>query len=178
MMDSRPRFVIVRTHGIAPLSALLLAACARQRPADPPPVVREREVRTVSTCVVSDGRLQEVRVQVDDATGDTTYQGRPFHAAFPLTPEYAAGATWYETNEPIPEEVRPRENARGDYIKYGRARVLPADTIVRVSSHHGVGVYMTHEDLRTNEALLWVPVRPGCWFQHYQFSGVGELREG
>jgi hypothetical protein len=169
---------MIRRLGLAPLSALLLAACAGQRPADPPPVVREREVRTVSTCVVSDGRLQEVRVQVDDATGDTTYQGRPFHAAFPLTPEYAAGATWYETNEPIPEEVRPRENARGDYIKYGRARVLPADTIVRVSSHHGVGVYMTHKDLRTNEALLWVPVRPGCWFQHYQFSGVGELREG
>jgi hypothetical protein len=169
---------MIRRRTLAPLAALLLAGCAGQRVADPPPVSREPEVRTVSTCVVSDGRLQDVRVEIDAATGDTTYQGRPFHVAFPLTPEYAVGAAWYESNEPIPEEVRPQENARGEYVTYGRVRVLPADTIIRVSSHHGIGVYMTHEDLRTNDALVWVPVRPGCGFQHYQFVGVAEVREG
>lgn len=162
---------------LAPLGALLLAACAVARPADPPGLAREPEVRTVTTCVISAGQLQKVQVEVS-ATGDTTFQGRPFAAAFALTSEYAAGAEWYERNVPLPEEVRPQENARGDYVKYGRAQVLPADTLMRVSTHHGVGVYMTHEDAWMNDGLAWVPVRPGCWFHHYQFSGVGELREG
>lgn len=178
MMDERPRFVILRTHGLAPLAALLLAGCAGRRTADPSPPAPEPAVRTVSTCVVADGRLQEVRVEVDGATGDTTYQGRPFHAAFPLTPEYASGAAWYEQNIPIPAEVRPQENARGEYVKYGRPRLVRPDTLMRVSSHYGVGVYMTHEDAWINDGIIWVPVRPGCWFHHYQFSGVGELREG
>lgn len=162
---------------LSPLAALFLAGCAAPRPADPPPVPREPEVRTVSTCVVTGGRLAKVEVQIS-TTGDTTYQGRPFRAAFPLTPEYAAGAAWYEQNIPIPEEVRPQENARGDYVKYGRPQVLRPDTLMRVSSHHGVGVYMTHEDAWINDGIVWVPVRPGCWFHHYQFSGVGEMREG
>ena len=174
------RSVVFFRRGWSPgfLGALLIAGCTRHRPADPPPAMRVPEVRTVSTCVVSDGRLMEIQVQIDGATGDTTFQGRPFHAAFPLTPEYAAGADWYETHEPLPEEVRPQENARGDYVKYGRSQVLRADTLMRVSTHHGVGVYMTHEDAWINDGLVWVPVRPGCWFQHYQFSGVGEMREG
>ena len=158
-------------------AGLLLAACAIPRPATPP-LAPGPEARTITTCVVADGRLAKVQVQIDGVTGDTTYQGQPFASAFPLTPEYAAGAEWYERHVPIPQEVRPQENARGDYVKYGRAQVLPADTLVRVSTHHGVGVYMTHEDAWTNEGLIWVPIRPGCWFHHYQFSGVGHMREG
>jgi hypothetical protein len=161
----------------ARLWLLLLAGCTVPRPADPPASVPEAAVRTVSTCVIADGRLTKVDVQIV-AAGDTTYRGQPFASAFPLTPDYAAGAEWYERHVPIPNEVRPRENARGDYVKYGRAQVVPPDTLVRVSTHHGVGVYMTHEDARTNDGIIWVPVRPGCWFRHYQFSGVGHMREG
>ncbi|WP_420128663.1 hypothetical protein [Longimicrobium sp.] len=158
-------------------AGLLLAACAVPRPVVPPPAP-EPPVRTVETCAVSAGQLRKVQVEVSATTGDTTFQGRPFASAFPLTAEYATGAAWYERNEPLPETVRPRENERGDYVKYGRPRVLSADTLMRVSTHHGVGVYMTHEDAWINEGIVWVPVRPGCWFQHYQFSGVGEVREG
>jgi hypothetical protein len=163
---------------LAALCALLLAACAPHRPTAPPPPPRAPEARTVTTCVMSAGRLQKVEVQISQATGDTTFQGRPFASAFPLTGDYAAGAAWYERNVPLPEEVRPQENARGDYVKYGRPQVLSADTLMHVSTHEGVGVYMTHEDAWINDGIVWVPVRPGCWFHHYQFSGVGEWRGG
>jgi hypothetical protein len=166
-----------RTRTLAPLGALLLAGCAAPSPAPPPPAPTPA-ARMVETCVVSGGRLAKVQVEIDGATGDTTFQGRSFHAVFPLTPEYASGADWYETNEPIPEDVWPQENARGMYVKYGRPRQMPADTLILISSHHGVGVYAALEDAQGKYGILFVPFRPGCWFQNYQFVGVGELREG
>lgn len=159
------------------LGALLLAGCAGQRPADPPPPVRDPEVRSVETCVLSTGRVTKVRVEIS-ATGDTTFQGQPFRTAFPLTPEYATGADWYERNEPIPETVWPVDSARGDYVKYGSPRVLPADTLAPLSVHHGVPIFSALGDPPAKYGMLYVPVRPGCWFHDYQYAGVAEVREG
>jgi hypothetical protein len=162
--------------GLMVMGALLVAACAAPRPAHSPPLARELDVRTVSTCVASAGALTEVRVEVSAATGDTTFHGQPFHTAFPLTPDYATGASWFERHEPIPESVRPKEDARGDYEKYGPTVGAPADSLVRVGSHQGVSVFAERDDAYMG--VLYVPVQPGCWFQRYQFVGVGEVRDG
>lgn len=139
-----------------------------------PPVA----ARTVESCVVSGGRLMSVRLEVQPATGDTTFQGQPFRVAFPLTAEYAQEAEWYRTNEPIPESVWPQDSARGDYVKYGPPRVLRPDTLVRIGTHHGVGVFAALDDVPAKYGIIYVPIRPGCWFHFYQFSGVGEVRGG
>jgi hypothetical protein len=81
-------------------------------------------------------------------------------------------------NEPIPEVVWPHVNARGQYVKYGWPRGVAPDSLSLLGYHHGVGVYGVLGDAPENFGVLYVPVRPGCWFQTYQFEGVGEVREG
>jgi hypothetical protein len=160
------------------IAGLLLAACATpRRPAGPPPPPAA-PVRIVPSCVVSAEGLVAITVEVDDATGDTTFQGRPLSDAFPLTSRYAAEAGWYLRNEPIPEVVWPHVDARGVYVKYGRVRAVAPDSLSLLGYHHGVGVYGVLGDAPENFGVLYVPVRPGCWFQTYQFEGVGEMREG
>ncbi|HEX2210390.1 MAG TPA: hypothetical protein VHG93_22115 [Longimicrobium sp.] len=159
-----------------PLTILLLiAGCTIPPRTDVPPPPAPR---TVSTCVVSAGRLAAVQVDVEVATGDTTFQGRPFRDAFPVTAQYAQDAEWQVHNEPLPEEVLPQDGARGDYIKFGRPVTAAADALLWVADHHGVGVYAQNENGRLHDDVLYVPVRPGCWFQRYMFMGVGEVREG
>jgi hypothetical protein len=102
-------------------AALLLAVCAAPRPVPPPPAPIP-EARTVTTCVVSAGTLTKVQVRIDGATGDTTYQGQPFASAFPLTPQYAAGAEWYEQNVPI-HSLLGRTRRPGDMRRPGHGRV-------------------------------------------------------
>lgn len=160
------------------IAALLLAACATPpRPATPP-TLPAASVRIVPSCMVSAEGLVAITVEVDAATGDTTFQGQPLGAAFPRTSRYAAEADWYVRNEPIPEVVWPHVNARGEYVKYGWPRVMAPDSLSLLGHHHGVGVYAVLDDAPENLGILYVPVRPGCWFQTYQFEGVGEMREG
>ena len=159
------------------LAALLLAGCAAPPSAGGPGGV-PGEARTARTCVIAGGRLREVQVEVHAATGDTTYRGRPFRSAFPLTADYAQEAAWYVENEPMPESVWPVEDARGDYVKYGPPRTEEADSLTRISSWRGVGVYAGQWQGRLDYGVLYVPVRPGCWFHRYQFVGVGEVRGG
>ena len=159
-------------------AGLLLAGCTGARPAADPPPAPAAALRIVPSCVVSDEGLVAITVEVDPATHDTTFQGAPLSAAFPLTSRYAAEAGWYVRNEPIPEAVWPHVNARGNYEKYGRPRRFPADSLILIGRHHGVGAYIAPDDAGSNYGILYVPVRPGCWFQLYQFVGVGEMREG
>lgn len=135
-------------------------------------------VPSLETCVVSSGALVRIRVQVDPATADTTFQGRRFRDAFPTTAEYAGGAAWYHENEPLPESVRPRDGGRGRYVKLGEPVTAAPDSLVRVGEHRGVPVYARGVDGRVREGTLYVPVRPGCRFQRYDFEGVGDVAGG
>lgn len=171
-LSTLPRFASAFTTG------LLLAACAAPpRPAAPPPLPAA-SVRIVPSCVVLAEGLVAITVEVDAATGDTTFQGQPLSTAFPLTSRYAAEADWYVRNEPIPEVVWPHVNARGQYVKYGWPQIVSPASFSLLGYHHGIGVYAVLGDAQEDFGILYVPVRPGCWFQTYQFEGVGEVREG
>jgi hypothetical protein len=122
----------------------------------PPPPPAEVDVRV---CVIQDGNLTEVTARYNQTTGDTTYNGGPFSAAFPATTGYAANATWYINNEPITFNNRR-------YVKYGLPRVLGVTEVSRAGEFRGVGVFS--EGGNMNSEVIYVPVRPGCEFQPYQ----------
>jgi hypothetical protein len=111
---------------------------------------------------VQGGALTEVTARYNTASGDTTYQGRPFSQAFPATTGYAAGATWYINNEPITVNGRR-------YVRYGLPRVLGVSEVTRSADYQGVTVFAEAGATGTPE-VLYVPVRPGCEFQPYQLE--------
>jgi hypothetical protein len=161
------------------LAAALFAACTGHAPASSPapqpaalpaPLPREEPRPTdagivadsMHTCVVRNGTLAEVTIQYDTGTGDTLYGGARFAEAFPTGPEYAEGAEWYATNEPIPFRG-------GLLVKYGYPRVLGVNEVTRIGEHRGVGLYAQAGRGKDVE-VLYVPVRPGCVFQVFQID--------
>lgn len=103
-------------------------------------------------------------------TRDTLVGGRPFRQVYPATRQYAAGVSWYESHEPL-----PAPSPRADYVKYGAARLFAPGELKRVGEHRGVGLYAAPGAAGRPE-VLYLPVRPGCWFHAYQLVGVGEVR--
>jgi hypothetical protein len=138
------------------------------QPVTPPPPVAN-PVRDIQVCVVQNGMLSNVTAQYNTTSGDTTYQGRDFGAAFPATTGYAAGSTWFINNEPITVNGRR-------YVKYGLPRVLGVSEVARTADYMGVPVFAEAGATGATE-VLYVPVRPGCEFQPYQLDvKVGGVR--
>ncbi|HEX2188599.1 MAG TPA: hypothetical protein VHG51_06850, partial [Longimicrobiaceae bacterium] len=131
-------------------------------PPPPPPPPAPPAVQTIRVCVVEGTALREVDATYDPATGDTMAAGRPFAAAHPAAAGYAAGATWYVDNEPVQFMNRR-------YVKFGLPRVVAPADVARIGEHRGVGVFADASATGAPD-VVYVPVRPGCEFQPYQYE--------
>jgi hypothetical protein len=110
--------------------------------------------------------MEDVDIEYNTQRGDTTYQGRPFHAAFPVDSTVALDAAWYRDNEPI-------AFARGRYVKYGLPRILGTTDVVPIGSFRGVTVFAEPiADRREKPDVIYLPVRPTCDFQPYEVTGI------
>src|SRR5690242_3178959 len=90
--------------------------------APPPPPAPPVHVDPMTYCVVRNGRLEWVEVEIS-FKGDTVWRGTPIAQAFPTDSTYALNAAWYRDNEPIAV-------AAGRYVKYGLPRILtPTDVV-------------------------------------------------
>lgn len=121
-------------------------------------------VDTVETCVLDRGKLIEVRVELQPA-GDTTVGGRPFAEVYADTGQYALTREWYVNNETI--DYDPRNVC---YMKFGLPRYVAAESLVRLGEWRGVPVFRERSDDPGLPGVVWVPVRPGCSFQPYQYE--------
>jgi hypothetical protein len=115
-------------------------------------------------CVVRDGRMEDVDIDYNTASGDTTYQGRPFHAAFPVDSTYALDASWYRDSEPL-------WFGQGRYVKYGQPRILGTTDVVPVGTFRGVTVFAEPSANRERPEVIYLPVDPVCDFQPYVVTG-------
>jgi len=133
-------------------------------PVAPPPPPPPPPVETVAmrVCVIENNMLREVEAMYNPATGDTTVAGQPFSSAFPATAGYAAGANWYINNEPITIGGRR-------FVKFGLPRVVSVTDVTRTGEYQGVGVYTDATATGTPD-VVYIPVRPGCEFQPYQYE--------
>ncbi|MEW5931321.1 MAG: hypothetical protein AB1941_27970 [Gemmatimonadota bacterium] len=128
----------------------------------PPPPPAEPAMQAIRVCVVEGTALREVEAMYDPATGDTVVAGQPFATAYPATAGYAAGATWYINNEPITLNGRR-------YVRFGLPRVVGTTEVARTAEYQGVGVF-TEATATGTPDVIYVPVRPGCEFQPYQYE--------
>jgi hypothetical protein len=131
-------------------------------PAPRPPGPPEEVCRCIRICIVQRGSLLEVPVTWNPATGDTlTEDGLLFSTVAPLTAEYASLAGWFVNNEPI--------QFRGNrYTRYGPARVLGVNEVLKMGEYRWVGVYVEAGDTLSPPQVVFVPTRPGCEFQPYE----------
>jgi hypothetical protein len=113
--------------------------------------------------VIEDGMLRNVQAQFNPATGDTTVAGQAFRTAYPsTTPPYAAGADWFIANEPVTFQTRR-------YVKFGLPRIVGVGDLSRVGEYQGVPVF-AETGAPARPDVIYIPVRPGCEFQPYQFE--------
>lgn len=155
-----PRRFVRPRPGLAILFAALAAACTRPlAPATAP----------VRVCIVLDGELKEVAGSYSAGTGDTLVDGRRFSETDARP--YAAGLPWFESNEPL-----AAPSPRASYVKYGRPRIIAPGQLRRAGERHGVPVFAEAGSREVPPSVLYVPVRPGCWFHPYQLVGLGEVR--
>jgi hypothetical protein len=119
-------------------------------------------VDPVRYCVLLNGRLEEVEI---DVVPDSTYRGQPIARAFRADGTYALNAVWYRDNEPITV-------AGHRYVKYGLPRILGSTDVVPVATYHGVTMFAEPGTNPRRPEVVYVPVRPGCWFQPYTGGGI------
>ena len=131
----------------------------------PPPGIHGDSHSNVPICVLRNGRLENVYVEYNPQSGDTTYQGRPFSATFHTDSTHALNASWYQDNEPI-------AFARGRYVKYGLPRILGSTELVPIGTFRGVTVFAEPMANRERPEVIYIPVRPGCEFQPYMGAGI------
>ncbi|MQA90767.1 MAG: hypothetical protein GEU90_11090 [Gemmatimonas sp.] len=94
-------------------------------------------------------------------SNDTTVNGEPFSDAHPsAVPTYAAGAPWFLRGDSI--MVNDTE-----YVKFGVTRVIEPSQLAWVGTHMGTSVF-AEAGTTTPQAVVYVPVMPGCEFQPYQ----------
>lgn len=134
-------------------------------PAPPPPAPPAEE--RIRVCIVEGTTLREVEAIYTPAQGDTVVmvdgQRRPFAEAYrPVEPNYAAGATWFVNNEPVMVSNRR-------FVKYGLPRVVAPADLRHVGTVNGVNIFAAG-DAGENPEVVYVPVRPGCEFQPYQYE--------
>jgi hypothetical protein len=116
-------------------------------PPPPPAPVVERTM--VSMCVVQDGQLTTIQVAEGEAP--------------PAGEGYAGSTAWFVNNEPVTFMGRR-------YIKYGLPRVLGTTDVHGVGTVQGVSVFAEHAANTEHPEVIYVPVRPGCEFQPYQYE--------
>lgn len=141
-------------------------------PVTPPPPVVENPIRV---CVIQGTALTDVDAIYVPSRGDTlvVVNGvrRPFAEVYPaVAPQYAASATWYVNNDRFTFMNR-------NYVKFGLTRVISPNELTRIGETQGVGVY-AQPGMATPPDVIFVPVRPGCEFQPYQYEPVSRRVRG
>jgi hypothetical protein len=131
-------------------------------PPPPPALPAAPEMQTIRVCVVEGTALREVEAMYNPATGDTTVAGQAFSTAYPATTGYASGATWYINNEAITINRRR-------YVRFGLPRVVSPTDVTRTGEYQGVGVFTDASATGTPD-VIYIPVRPGCEFQPFQYE--------
>jgi len=131
-------------------------------PPPPPALPAAPEMQTIRVCVVEGTALREVEAMYNPATGDTTVAGQAFATAYPATTGYAGGATWYINNEAITINRRR-------YVRFGLPRVVSPTDVTRTGEYQGVGVFTDASATGTPD-VIYIPVRPGCEFQPFQYE--------
>jgi hypothetical protein len=172
-MRIHPKPLRVRTAGI--LLAMAAGACgqpaARMAPAPPPapippPPSPVPAWRTLMVCVLEGETLRDVPVQYSVVSGDTLMDGRPFAEAYPVTERFAGAARWYHEHELIELDGRR-------YTKYAPPRSMRPGSLVALGrAHRGVPLFVEAGESILS-SVLYVPVRPGCEFQTYQWDLMG-----
>lgn len=150
--------------------ALLLAACGGggSHAAEAPPRAAARDTATV--CVFERNEARAVAAEVDPVGGDTIVEGGVSGRVYPrLPPPYGEEREWFRDRRPI-------MFGRGTYVAFGLPlAALPEDTR-RVGDLDGIAVYARMDDSPETPAHLFVPLRPGCRLQTYNYSDESELR--
>ena len=159
----------------APALALAPRPAPAPAPAPPmaPPAPAPPAEQAIRVCVVQGTTLAEVDAVYLPGTGDTLVaaggQRRPFASVHPSTaPAYAGGERWYI-------ETLPVRHSNRDFVKFGLPRVLPANQLVRVGDHGGIGLF-AETGSAAPHTVLYVPLRPGCEFQPYQEQATIRVR--
>lgn len=147
--------------------AIAYAACASPAPGEPEPVAAAASTppvgicRCMRLCFVQRGRLVEINIIWNPATGDTmTVDSLPITQVAPLTGEYASVAGWYVNQDTITLHGRP-------FGRYGMTRELGINEVEKVGEYRGVGVYGAAGDPQAATNVVYLPTRPGCQFQPY-----------
>lgn len=155
------------------LVAILAAGCTRGAPPAPPapapdtvraarlppPLSSVTIPSDVRYCIVRNGHLESVDVQIG-FTGDAVHAGVPLSRAFPADSTYALNAKWYVYSGFI-------QVAGGLYVKYGLPRILAPTDVVPVAAYRGVTVFAEPAANPRRPEAIYIPVRPGCEFQPY-----------
>jgi hypothetical protein len=116
----------------------------------------------VNYCVLQNGALTNVTIQVNTATNDSMYNGQPVSTAFPMT-GYAGTETWFINGEPVTFNDR-------HYVKYGLPRILGTTDVNASGTVNGVSVFAEPTANAQHPEVIYVPTRPGCEFQPYQLE--------
>jgi hypothetical protein len=161
-------------------AAALLAACTTVRPAPSPPAARVPDVTpaaqpspspsaapsalivdTARACVLRNGRLEEVKLSSVPASGvgDSLYQGRAFHRAFPTDSTYAAAAPWFAAGYIVVDGRR--------YHASGLPRVVGSTDVVPFVPIGPVMLFREPGSRGFRPNVVYAPVEPGCVFQPY-----------
>ena len=154
---------------VGPLLCLLVAGACRPAgagvvppappPAREPPRSLPLYIGPVRFCVLQEGRLAEVEVEIHRVKGDTVFRGRPLREAFPTGPSYAESASWYQSGQPI------RVGGR-TYVKFSAPRPVGIEELVPAGTVGEVPLFAQAGDAAPPEILM-APLRPGCQFQPY-----------
>jgi hypothetical protein len=118
-------------------------------------------------CVVRNGRLESVEVQVLSFNGDTVYGTLPILRAFPIDSTCGLNAAWYTTSQPI-------TMLGGVYVKYGLPRILGTTDVVPAATFREVTVFVEPGMDPRRPEVIYLPTRPGCEFQPYMRGGPKE----
>jgi len=156
--------------------AAVLGACASSSPqGDDHPPAREpgdshraapvEPTQALMVCVIRERKVELVRATLDPVTGDTLVEGsRPTYIYPAMAPPFADETAWFVEKAPIVVDGRR-------YFMYGlRNAFLPGD-VTQVGHYNGIPMFALTEEARGSPEMLLIPVRPGCEFQPYNYSG-------
>jgi hypothetical protein len=162
---------VIRSPLVWPLLLSVGCASAAEPVPEPPAPARspERSVpighpHPIRVCLLWEGRLREISVSYNTATGDTVVDGMRFSERFPDAGQYAGARRWFIDNEPIPFEGRR-------YTRYGPPWIMGVRMVRPVGEFDGVLLFADVRSAGPHE-VLYVPIRSGCEFQPYQWDLV------
>ena len=157
-------------HGIRIAAAIWIALAVPRTLAgqDHPPA------DTARYCLIVDGELADLPVEVDPRTGDTLVAGRRLDEVMRAAPSPYFNLAEWRFEEPMVTVGGRR------YVSYGVPRVMPASEMVRVGEYRGLPLFASRrmED-DEDDAVRFLATRPGCEFQLFWYAPyVGSVRGG